>query len=138
MERRSARYVEGAALVWGFGAHVVDRVLATYLPKFLQTTPMLPEQRAAIEETRAAIARASDVYLTWPVAVDGSAETPVAEIEGPSPGEEITTAEAAVLLGVTERRVRQLADHGLGQKVGRQWVYDRAVVLAWRDERRTA
>ncbi|MFI7044747.1 helix-turn-helix domain-containing protein [Streptosporangium sandarakinum] len=128
-------YVESGALVAGFGAHVVDRLLARYLPPLLQSTPFTAEQRKALEATRDAIAQAADAYTRQPVA---AAATPVAATGPSSTREEITTAEAAVVLGVKERRVRQLAEGGLGRKVGRVWVMDRAAVLAYRDERRSA
>ncbi|MFI7632423.1 helix-turn-helix domain-containing protein [Microbispora rosea] len=131
MSGRPLRYVEGA-LVSGFAAHVVDRLLAKHLPMLLRSTPMSEEQRAALVETRVAVALAAD---TWAIA---AAATPVAAIGSSSPGDEISTAEAAALLGVKERRVRQLAEGGLGRKVGRVWVLDRAAVLAWRDEMRSA
>lgn len=134
---RRARYVEGA-LVYGFGAHVVDRLLARYLPSLLASTRLSAEQRQEVEETRAAIARAADTYLAWPISAGGSAETPVAAVEGRSSREEITTAEAAALLGVTERRARQLAEGGMGRKIGRVWVLDLAAVVAYRDGRRSA
>ena len=135
---RVPRYVEGAALVSGFAAHVFDVLLARHLPAVLRFTPLSPEQRAEVEAARAAIARAADVYVGMPVvSAFGSAETPAAEIGASWAGDEVvTTAEAAVLLGVSERRARQLAAAGLGRKVGQRWVLDRGAVLAWRDRQR--
>ncbi|MFG1826733.1 helix-turn-helix domain-containing protein [Microbispora bryophytorum] len=136
MPGRPRRYVEGA-LVSGFAAHVVDRLLATYLPGYLRA--MRPEQRAAVEETRVAIARAADAYLTSDISAGVSDETPGGEISASSAAEEwITTAEAAVLLGMTPRRAQQLAAGGLGIKRGRSWLLARSAVLAYRKERRSA
>lgn len=131
---RSPRYVEGAALVAGFAAHVIDRVLARHLPALLQWTQLSADQRQALEETRTAIARAADLHAQQSTS---ATETPVAEIGPTSPHDEMSTAEAAAELGVTQRRVCQLAEGGLGRKVGRVWVLDRAAVLAYSDEHRS-
>lgn len=56
--------------------------------------------------------------------------------------DEITIAQAAGLLDVTERRVCQLAagwaDSGLARKVGRSWVVDRQAVVLHREQTRGA
>lgn len=133
---RPQRYVEGAALISGFPAHVLDRLLARYLPALL-SGPMPAELREDLEAARAAIARAADVYLTCPV----SGETPEAEIAGSSSSDEarwVTAREAAALLGMTPRRARQLAAGGMGVRSSRGWLLDRAQVLAYRSGRRSA
>lgn len=63
---------------------------------------------------------------------------PAAETRGSWGGEEITIREAAVVLGVGERRVRQLVAAGVlvGRKTARDvWVLDRAAVSAHRTSR---
>lgn len=44
-----------------------------------------------------------------------------------------TTAQAAIILGITERRVRQLADAGgIGWNIGRDWLFSPADIEAMR------
>jgi hypothetical protein len=136
MTARRPPYVEGA-LIEGFAAHVFDRVLARHLPAYLG--PFSAEQRAAVDAARAAVKRAADRYEQRPLsAVNGSAATQGAETSADSAHEWISTSEAAVMLGVHERRARQLAAGGMGRKIGRAWLLDRSMVLAYRDERRSA
>ncbi|WP_153453808.1 helix-turn-helix domain-containing protein [Streptomyces smaragdinus] len=131
----AAGYVRGA-LVQGASAHVLDRVLAS--PNVVAVLRSLPSWMGPeLDETRRAIRRAAREYEARAVAVDGSAETEVPEV-GASSGHEVTTGEAAVLLGCTERRVRQLAAGGMGARRGGRWVLDRSVVLAYAERRRTA
>ncbi|MFF7842841.1 helix-turn-helix domain-containing protein [Streptomyces ossamyceticus] len=128
-------YVRGA-LVQGVSAHVLARVLAS--PNVEQVLRSLPLwMQPELEETRRAIRRAAREFEALPVAVDGSGETEVPEAEAPL-GHEITTGEAAALLGLTDRRVRQLAKGGMGQLRGGRWVLDRSAVLAYAERRRSA
>lgn len=121
-------YVEGAALVEGVAAHVLAELLATPAARrYLRARP--PSLQGAIEEAVTAIRQAACAYeaVLAPTSGSGSAETPLAEIVRRF-GEEITTGQAAVLLGVSERRARQLAAGGMGRKAGRTWLLDRAAV----------
>jgi hypothetical protein len=118
-------YVSGA-LVAGASAHVIDRLLARYLPNLLLPSWLLAE----VESTKAAIRRAALEYEARPIADNGIAETSIAAIEAPSP-HELCTADAAATLGLSERRARQLGPV-LGRRVGRSWVFDRAAVLDYR------
>lgn len=128
-------YVRGA-LVQGVSAHVLDKVLASpNVAEVLRSLP--PWLRAELDETRRAIRRAAQEYEQLPPAADGSAETEVPAVGALLP-HEITTREAAVLLGLTERRVRQLAAGGMGQRRGGRWVLDRSAVLAYAERRRAA
>ena len=72
----------------------------------------------------------------------GNAETSPAEAtpESEVPAVGLGTSAAAGLLGVTERRVRQLLDGGLlvGRKSGRQWLVERDSIEAYRTDRRLA
>ncbi|MFM9595794.1 helix-turn-helix domain-containing protein [Streptomyces scabiei] len=128
-------YVRGA-LVQGVSAHVLARVLAS--PNVEQVLRSLPLwMQPELEETRRAIRQAAREFEALPVAVDGSEETEVPEVEAPL-RHEITTGEAAALLGLTERRARQLAAGGMGQRRGGRWVLDRSAVLAYAERRRSA
>ncbi|MEW2421265.1 hypothetical protein AB0911_12045 [Streptomyces nigra] len=128
-------YVRGA-LVQGVSAHVLDRVLAS--PNVAEVLRQLPPwMRPELEETCRAIGRAAREYEQLPHAAAGSPETEVPEVAAPL-GHEITTREAGALLGVTERRARQLAAGGMGQLRGGRWVLDRSVVLAYAEQRRSA
>lgn len=117
------RRVEDAALVSGFAAEVLDRMLAAYLPKVLPA--LSGEQRAEVEATHAAVGWAAGRWQARPVSASGSAETRVTEIVAVSGHDEISTAEAARMLRLSERRVRQLAAGGMGRRVGRTWLLDR-------------
>ncbi|WP_326583333.1 helix-turn-helix domain-containing protein [Streptomyces sp. NBC_00481] len=127
----------GGALVDGVTAHVLDKVLAS--PNVAEVLCSLPPwMRAEVEAGRRAIRRAAREYEQLAVAaVEGSAETEVPDVGAPL-GHEITTCEAAALLDVTERRVRQLAAGGMGQRRGGRWVLDRSAVLAYAERRRAA
>ena len=80
--------------------------------------------------------------------VDGNAETPAAETapasgvhQGPpASGQWVDTQSAAGILGVTERRVRQLLAGELlvGRKIGRQWLVERASITTHSTDRRLA
>lgn len=109
----------GGALVDGVTAHVLDKVLAS--PNVAEVLCSLPPwMRAEVEAYRRAIRRAAREYEQLAVAaVEGSAETEVPDVGAPL-GHEITTCEAAALLDVTERRVRQLAAAWNGPAQGRQ------------------
>jgi hypothetical protein len=119
-------YVASAALVYGASAHVIDRLLARYLPLLL----LPPWLMAEVESTRAAIRLAAREYEALPVAGSGTAVTAVAEF-GPALLCEISTADAASLLGLSERRARQLGPL-LGRRVGRAWLFDRDAVIDYR------
>jgi excisionase family DNA binding protein len=95
---------------------------------------------AAVDQLREA-ARLWEQRRDETASADGNAETatteaaPESDLLGGMP-----TAGAATLLGVTERRVRQLLDGGLlaGRKVGRQWLVDRDSIETYRTDRRLA
>ncbi|MEV6212137.1 hypothetical protein [Kitasatospora sp. NPDC051914] len=132
----SQPYVEGAALVSGVSAHVLDRLFAS--PNVMQTLDRImlpPDMRAELEATRRAIRRAALLYEALPRAVNGSAETDVPEVEAPLP-HEITTTEASTVLGLSERRMRQLAAEGMGRQLAGRWLLDRSAVLAYGHRRR--
>lgn len=129
------------ALVAGWSAHVVDKLLARYLPPFLPL--MAPEDRAELQRTAAAVHAASRLYEERRSAAIGSPETGSAEIgAGSEASVMVTVSTAALLAGVTERRLRQMAarweSEGLAHKVGRAWLIDRTTVELYREQRRRA
>lgn len=133
--RPEAPYVEGA-LISGPSAHILDRVLAS--PNVVRVLDALPPwMRAEVDATRRAIQRAAAAYEALPISANGNAETGLAEIGTGSP-HEISTSEASVLLGLSERRVRQLAAGGMGRRVGGRWLLDRSAVTAYGKRPRSA
>ncbi|MDX3519277.1 helix-turn-helix domain-containing protein [Streptomyces scabiei] len=130
-------YVRGV-LVQGVTAHVLAQVLALPDVERRLRNALPPLVQLELEATRRAFRQAALDYESQPIAVDGSAETEVPEVEAPL-GHEITTGEAAVLLDLSERRVRQLAaEGGMGRLKGGRWVLDRTAVLAYAARRRAA
>lgn len=130
-------YVEGA-LVHGASAHILDRVLTSpNVAEALRRQLMPSQTRLEWEAARRAIRRAALAYEALPFAEDGSAAARLAEV-GPPSLHEITTDEASALLGVGERRVRQLAAQGMGRRAGGRWLLDRSAVLAEVERRRSA
>ncbi|MFJ7159746.1 hypothetical protein ACIQUQ_33000 [Streptomyces sp. NPDC101118] len=126
-------YVHGA-LIHGVSAHVFDRVLRS--PNVARLLDELPAwMRPEVDGARRAIRLAAQEYEGLPVAVDGSAATQAAAL-GPLSPHEIDTYQASVLLGLGERRVRQLAAGGMGRRVGGRWLLDRSAVLAYAEHRR--
>ncbi|WP_130445337.1 helix-turn-helix domain-containing protein [Kribbella rubisoli] len=71
-------------------------------------------------QLRAAAAQLSDEEVAAAISADGSAET---EVASDSAGLEISTADAAMRLGLTRERVCQLLNAGdlLGRKSGKAW-----------------
>lgn len=128
-------WVEGA-VASGFAAVVVDRLLARHLPSLLPAFSV--EQRVEVVAFRRAVARAADVYRGRPVSPERSGETEVSVIGAGSGRDEISTIEAAALLGVGVRRVQQYAKGGMGRRVGRVWLLDRGEVEAAAAARRSA
>ncbi|MFY1703933.1 hypothetical protein ACN28G_19725 [Micromonospora sp. WMMA1923] len=129
------RFVRGA-LVDGVSAHLLDRLLAD--ARNVRLLAGLPSWMAVeFAPVREAIGRAAAEYLARAVAVAGSAETvePVG-VAASSPDDLLTCAQAAVLLGVSERRVRQLAARGLGSKHAGRWWLSGPLVETLREERR--
>lgn len=130
---RPPTYVEGA-LVHGVSAHVLARILAgSNVAAALNSLPswMRPE----IDATCRAIRRAARAYEALPPAGGGRAEAVAVDVGPPLP-HEITTREAGALLGLGERRMRQLAAAGMGRRTGSRWLLDRSAVLAYAERRR--
>lgn len=78
--------------------------------------------------------------LAAPTSASGSAEATEPQIGASSGREQITTDQAAEMLGITARRVRQMiADDQLtGIRVGRSWTVERLQVEATAETKRCA
>lgn len=119
-------FVEHAAVVSGVSAHVFDRVLARYLPAVLANTKMDAQTRREILATREAISRAAEAHLAQPrvrESASGRVQTDISR-------EWMTTAQAALHLGITTRQARRLAAAGFGHKSGPDWLLSRPEVYA--------
>ena len=123
----------GAAVVHGRAAIGVAWLLQRAVER--GETASLPD--AVRAETLAAIQAVDLASRAWvrrqPSAVSTSefgtsAARPAADPA--SSTHEITTAEAAEMLGVGERRARDLAASGLGRRAGGRWMLNRARVVA--------
>ena len=130
-------FVEHAALTSGWPAVVVDMLMSRFLPPFLAN--MTPEQRAETEAAHRVMARAAKAHKA-PSGVDvrrRSSHIEPEEFSAPS-SHEISTAEAATVLGVKQRQVCRLAavweGQGLARHFGRNWLVDRAAVEAYQDQ----
>lgn len=123
----------------GWAAYAVDCILRRNADPYARA--MSTEQRMEFEAAGRAIHAAALLWHQHAITAERNAEMVAAEIEESST-HEIGTAAAATLLGVTERRVCQLApawqDDGLARKVGRAWLIDRGAVLLEARSRQSA
>lgn len=90
----------------------------------------------ALAELREAAAQWEERVTGGPVSAVGSPETGLEETGAQSPVVDyMGTGEASSVLGVTPRRISQLAQAGVleGRKVGRTWMLRRPSVLDYRD-----
>jgi len=115
-----------AAMVSGAPAHVIDRVLRSPdVQRVINNLP--PWLRVEVTATVQAIRRAAANYEAQPTAPRRNNETPIGETVARSDRVRdgwLTTEQAATLLGVSTRRVQQLAVSGLGHKLDRCWRLD--------------
>jgi phage terminase Nu1 subunit (DNA packaging protein) len=129
-------YIDGA-LVAGWPAHVIDRVLARHLAGLLADPRLSASQRRELEQVKADIRKAS---RRWEASIsdDVSHETRTPETAPPSEAERVmvTAEQASALLGVGVRRTQQLAAGGLGLKVRGRWLLDAEAVTQYRREGR--
>jgi hypothetical protein len=131
-----SRYLRGGALVEGVAAHILDRLLDQ--PAARNLLHSLPRWMAdELVATRDAIARAADDYLALPVADNGNAAPSGAELVTTSAQDELlNTEQTAELVGLSERRIRQLAAQGLGSKHGGRWLIPRQLAEILKEDRR--
>lgn len=123
------------AIVNGYAA----RALATWLRAAWgrgDFASLPADGREQVYATVKAIEYAGEAWARRRVAAVGNSATLVAAI-GAQSSDDMSIAEAATVLEVKPRRMRQLAAEGLGHKVGASWVCDRDAVLA-EAERRSA
>jgi len=125
-------------VIAGWPSQVIDTLMSRFLPPYLGT--MTPGQQAEVEAAHAVIARAARAYRAssdiGPSEPDASG---LAEDLGRD--DQISSAEAADVLRVGQRQVCKLAavwegqglGQGLARRVGRTWLIDRDVVVAYRD-----
>jgi phage terminase Nu1 subunit (DNA packaging protein) len=128
-------YIDGA-LVAGWPAHVIDRILARHLAGLLADPRLSDSQRRELESVKADIRKAS---RRWEASIsdDTSYETRTPETAPSSDEKRVVTVEqASALLGVGVRRTQQLAAGGLGLKVRGRWLLDAEAVTQYRREGR--
>lgn len=127
-----------AAPVSGFPAVFLAALLRSHGPAQLARLQaevdagrMHPAYAQQVREACAAVDQAAREWQAWRTSVDGSAEPLVTEAAAPS--EEITTREAADMLRISDRRVRQLLADGrlAGEQTGREWRVSRASVALY-------
>lgn len=93
------------------------------LLKALDRHDLSPYHRQDIEDAFRDLAAAAE---HWRTSANGNAETPEPEIVAPSDADELlTTTEAAEVLDLSPRRVRQLGPI-IGRKVNGRWQFNRS------------
>ena len=127
---------EIGALVAGWAAFAIDAILRTTdesgRPRAARyAAAMTPEQRAEFEQTCRSIRQAAQWHDSRRTPASGTAEIAPVPVEERL-SHELSAADAAALLGVTDRHIRYLAtgwaEHGLARKVGRAWLIDREAI----------
>jgi hypothetical protein len=104
----------------------------------LYLTTMSWSQRAEVEAAHAAIRRAAKAHQAAS-SDDGPSEPNASDLaEGLGREDHIGTAQAAEMLSVGQRQVCKLAEvwecQRLARRVGRTWLIDRDVVVAYQDQ----
>lgn len=123
--RRGVPYIDGGAVVSGFPAGYLAMLLRNVRAS-AEFRGLHPVAQAELSSTIDAIDLAAKVWRSrLPTSAAGSSETPSAEVGASSPYEVLSAEQVAAMLGVTDRRARQLGAGGLGRKVAGQWVFDR-------------
>lgn len=110
------------AHVSGWPAWFLTRVLRKHLGDALDRRDMPPTRRQQVLDAFHDLEAAAD---DWRTSASGNAETRDAETVAPSGSDDVlTTEEAAAMLNLTPRRVRQLGPI-IGRKVGGSWQFNR-------------
>jgi len=114
--------------VSGFAAYLLLPGMRQRLERAQADPRIAPELLAECRVQVAGVAAAADAWIASRVSVDGRSEVVVTEMVSGSG--QMSTAEAATVLGVTPRRVVQLLADGTleGERAGRVWLVDRASV----------
>jgi hypothetical protein len=126
---------EASAVVSGYVAHVLSGVLRGLSRE--GTFDRLPaHQRAEVLRTLNAIEHAGSVWRARRGAVSGPASPALPP--GDAGSAQLTTEEAAKVLGVQPRQMRKLGLAGLGHRLGGRWLFDRNAILAEQQRREAA
>ena len=134
---RPRNYVEAAAIISGASALLIAGFLERYRREWREyAAPLSKDMGLQVADTVESIKLAADTYrseVADRASERGNAERKSVEVVSDSSGmdEWISTSEAAVVLGVTDRRVRQLARGGelAGHRSGGRWQVSRESVL---------
>ncbi len=121
----------GVAVLSGMGAFVIASVLSSERrwPREL-VDGLAPDARAQVLAAREAVVLAARAFQR--ASAGGSAVVPAVDYVADSGVTDwVTSVEAARMIGVSERRVRQLLADGrlAGRLAGGRWQVDRASVL---------
>jgi hypothetical protein len=127
------------AHVAGRAAAVIDAILRRHGPAYL--SQLAPAVQREVEAAARAIHGAAQVWRAS-TSADGNAALPPGPVRASSDRDELGAAEAAHRLGVSPRRIRQLADawaaDGLARKCGGDWRIDATAVQLEVDRRSDA
>jgi hypothetical protein len=121
-------YADGAAIIAGWPAWAIARMLTRSCGDQIADLPAL--LRAPVEDGLEALRRAGG---RWAASASGNSEAMPAEVPVSSEhDDEISTREAADMLRLSDRRIRQLATDGrlAGRQRQGRWVLDRGAVIA--------
>ena len=111
-------YVEHGAIVSAGAAWLISRILTSPSVNKVVTHPPGWLNRAQIEETVEAIHQAGREFEASSAALERGNETLLSAVMARS---ELTTREAADYLGLSPRRVQEIAAELGGTRAGRQW-----------------
>ena len=137
MPDRPHNYIEAAAIISGPAALLIDSFLAKHLREWREhAAPLSKDMGLAVADTVESIRRAASAYREYVGQRATSAPgTPERKSAEPSPDltemEFLTTSEAAVVLGVTDRWIRRLALLGelASRRSAGRWQVSRESVL---------
>lgn len=132
-------FIESAAVLSGPAALVVSRVLSS--PNVVKVLsglpPWLAPYRSEISAAVQAIHRAAKAFETAATAPGRDTATVVGAVTLDS-NSEWTVRKAADYLGLSRRRVQELAGQLGGRRVGRLWILDEVTVRELARQRRGA
>ena len=126
-------YVEGA-VIDGWAAYSLSRLFTRYCLRQIDDLP--PHLRAPIEDAVEAMRRSGNAWA----AARGRPETePASDLRESRDPDHISTAEAALMLEVTDRTIRTMVADGrlAGRKVRGRLFVDRGAVIAHQETKGT-